>query len=269
MKCTAWWSIALVGLLATSCTGGDSSRKGVPVSTDVTNSGNKSAVTVSGDCSQLNSFFSELLTLTNQARQDAGVGALRFSYQLGQAAQNHTQAMGTQNFFSHTGKDNSTFVSRIAATGYQYTAVGENLAAGQTTPQSVVQSWLNSPSHKANLLAADFTEVGFGLYNATGSSDFGLYWAQGLGKPSGGPTRSEVYIPASCGITTASADATAKTLVAGVSARIGDSFEPSLLPGMAALSGAAGADSQSVPELAMLLGIVTLGLAFWRDLAKS
>ncbi len=79
MKCTTWWSIALVGLPATSCTGGESSRKtGVPVSTDATASGNKSAVTVSGDCSQLNSFFSELLTLTNQARQDAGVGALRF-----------------------------------------------------------------------------------------------------------------------------------------------------------------------------------------------
>lgn len=177
--------------------------------------------------------------------------------------------MGSQNFFSHTGKDNSTFVSRIAATGYKYSAIGENLAAGQPTPQSVVQGWLNSPSHKANLLAADFTEVGFGLFNATGSSDFGLYWAQELGKPSGGPTRSEVYIPTSCGITTASADATAKMLVAGVSARTGNSFETGMLPGMAALSGAAGTDSQSVPEPAMLLGMVTLGLAFWRDLAKS
>lgn len=236
MKRTAWSSIALVGLLSTSCTAGESSRKiGVPVSTNTTNFSNKSAVAVTGDCSQLNSFFSELLALTNQARQDAGVGPLRFSYQLGQAAQNHTQAMGTQNFFSHTGKDNSTFVSRIAATGYQYTAVGENLAAGQPTPQSVVQNWLNSPSHKANLLAADFTEVGFGLYNATGSSDFGLYWAQELGKPSGSPTRSEVYIPASCGITTASADVTTKTLVAGVSARMEDSFEPGMLPSVSAI----------------------------------
>ncbi len=220
MKCTDWWSIALIGLLATSCTGEESSNKtGLLVSTDVTGSGNKSAVAVSGDCSQLNSFFSELLTLTNQARQEAGVGALRFSYQLGQAAQRHTQAMGTQNFFSHTGKDNSTFASRIAATGYQYTAIGENLAAGQTTPQSVVQSWLNSPSHKANLLAANFTEVGFGLYNATGSSDFGLYWAQELGQPSGGPTRAEVYIPTSCGINTASADTADKMRVAGVFSR--------------------------------------------------
>lgn len=199
MKLTAWWSVALISLALTSCGSGSSVSQRQPLSGDNLQFEGQLVVAVGSDCTQLDRFFSELMTLTNQARHDHGLPPLTFSYQLGQAAQSYAEDLATQNFFSHTGKDGSTFGSRIGATGYRYSAAGENLAAGHTDALSVFQGWMNSEGHRANILNERFTEVGFGLFDSTGSSDFGLYWVQSFGKPQGGSTRAEAYIPASCG----------------------------------------------------------------------
>ena len=174
--------------------------------------------TGSGDCAYLNDFFSELLNLTNEARRKEGLKPLRSSYLLGQSAQKYAEDLATQNFFSHQGKDGSTPSTRMAATGYDFAAAGENIAAGQRTARTVFQGWMNSDGHRKNILAADYTEVGFGLFDATGSSDYGQYWVQNFGKPDGGSSREGVYIPSSCGLRIANATE-GDSKVAGISIR--------------------------------------------------
>ncbi|MGB7087248.1 MAG: CAP domain-containing protein [Phormidesmis sp.] len=222
MRWTAWRSIAVVSLAVASYSGGAS---GQPMSNNSDRAAVKEVVTTqevaatqSEECDQLGSFFSELLVLTNKAREDAGVGELQFSYQLGQSAQNYAEDLATQNFFSHTGKDGSSSRGRIAATGYQYVATGENLAAGQSSANSVFQGWMSSDVHRSNILREDFTEVGFGLFDATGRSDYGFYWVQNFGKPRNGRTRSDIYIPDSCRLSVSSIDQASKAVVAGATA---------------------------------------------------
>lgn len=213
MRWTAWWSFALVGLMATNCSGkalgaeqNDASRGGTEVSA------------ASKDCAYLNDFFSELLSLTNEARRKEGLKPLRSSYLLGQSAQKYAEDLATQNFFSHRGKDGSTLSTRVAATGYSFVATGENIAAGQRTAQIVFQGWMSSDGHRKNILAADYTEVGFGLFDATGSSDYGKYWVQNFGKPDGSSSQEGIYIPNRCGARMANA-AGGDVKVAGISVR--------------------------------------------------
>ena len=82
--------------------------------------------------------------------------------------------MATNNYFSHTGSDGSTFDSRISATGYSYRMAGENIAAGAATAEAVMELWMNSPGHRANILNCGYTQIGVGYaYNA--GSDYGHY----------------------------------------------------------------------------------------------
>lgn len=274
MKWTAWWSLALVGVVATGCGGGGGSSAS---STWKDSAGNgKEVSTVSGDCAYLGDFFSELLALTNEARRDAGLKPLRSSYLLGRSAQAFAEDLGTQNFFSHQGKDGSTLSSRVSATGYDFAATGENIAAGQRTPQTVFDGWMRSEGHRKNILAADYTEVGFGMFDATGSSDYGKYWVQNFGTPSGSASDDGIYIPSSCGVRMADAES-GSTIVAGVAVRRGmlSGVDGRSLPSQVAATTLAAAVSnqisvaddraKDIPEPAALLGLATLGLALWGD----
>ena len=199
MKWTAWWSLAIASVTMTGY-GSSSSAQGLSnaVGSDRAKGVNVSAV--SGECAYLDSFFSELLALTNEARRDAGLKPLRISYLLGQSAQEYAEDLATQNFFSHQGKDGSTLSSRVAATGYDFAAAGENIAAGQRTAEAVFDGWMSSAGHRKNILATEYTEVGFGMFDATGSSDYGKYWVQNFGKPDGRSSQSDMYIPSHCGV---------------------------------------------------------------------
>ena len=289
MKWTAWWSLALVGIMTTGCGGGGASSSKQSANDNVISSAVREVSTVSGDCAPLDGFFSELLALTNDVRQDAGLSPLRSSYRLGQAAQGYAEDLATQNFFSHQGKDGSTLSSRVADTGYEFATAGENIAAGQRSARNVFRGWMNSDGHRANILQAEFTEVGFGLYDATGSSDYGMYWVQNFGKPSGGESEAGHYIPDSCGLGTFEAEASGDTRVAGVSvskepsvralpdrvavdtlSSMGQTMSNRLSPNpiAAAVSNQisiAASQSEKVPEPAVWLGFASLGLAVWRD----
>ena len=76
--------------------------------------------------------------------------------------------MACNNFFSHTGSDGSNVGQRVNAQGYLWSWVGENIfAGGSATPQSAFDWWMNSDLHRANLLHANFTEIGIGyIYEA-------------------------------------------------------------------------------------------------------
>ena len=104
----------------------------------------------------------ELITLINRQRNSAGLPSLEPSSLLTVAAQNKANEMMAQGYFSHTAPDGSSpwvFISRV---GYRYSYAGENLARGFNSNPGVVGGWMDSPSHRANLLSRDYTQAGFG-----------------------------------------------------------------------------------------------------------
>lgn len=119
----------------------------------------------------------EVLRLVNVERAKAGCGALALNDRLAGAAQNYSDTMARTNTFSHTGADGSTMTSRITAAGYTYSSAGENIARGQKDAAAVMDSWMNSPGHRANILNCGFTEIGIGLHRD------GFWWTQDFGHP--------------------------------------------------------------------------------------
>jgi uncharacterized protein YkwD len=121
---------------------------------------------------------SQVVALTNQQRAAHGCGALRVDGRLVAAARAHSTDMVTHNFFSHTGSDGSTFVTRAARAGYA-NASAENIAWGWRTAQIVVDQWMNSPGHRANILNCANVAVGVGLVT---KADGTPYWTQDFGR---------------------------------------------------------------------------------------
>ncbi len=138
------------------------------------------------------SFQAEMLRLVN-AQRAAGatcgtrgsfppVPALAWESRLSQAAYDHSLDMATANYFSHTGRDGRSPFQRVAATGYTAQAVGENIAAGYGSMAAVVDGWMGSEGHCANLMSASYSQMG--LACARGSaSQYGIYWTQVLARP--------------------------------------------------------------------------------------
>ena len=131
-----------------------------------------------------NEFITQVVTLTNQVRSEYGIAPLTVNLELQVAAQAHVENMAFQDFFSHTGPDGLQPWDRAENAGYDYQTIGENIAAGQRTPAEVVQAWVDSPGHLANILNGQFTEIGVGyeyLQNDTGVVNYNHYWGQAFG----------------------------------------------------------------------------------------
>ncbi|MGF1499060.1 MAG: CAP domain-containing protein [Elainellaceae cyanobacterium] len=132
------------------------------------------------------SFVSRILELTNLRRSESGISPLTLNADLNEAAQLHSEDMALEDFFSHTGSDGSTPFDRIAETGYDYAVAAENIAAGYATPEAVVEGWMNSPGHRANILNPTLKQLGVGYYfleTDTGSVNHNHYWTQTFGTP--------------------------------------------------------------------------------------
>jgi uncharacterized protein YkwD len=119
-----------------------------------------------------------ILALTNGQRTAAGLHPLTINPDLTRSAQQYVEHLAADGAFSHT--DGSVLAGRVAATGYRYQVVGENLALGQTTPRSVVAAWMASPDHRANMLDAHFTQMGVGVAKR---SDGRVVWCIDFGWP--------------------------------------------------------------------------------------
>ncbi|MGD1702432.1 CAP domain-containing protein [Dapis sp. BLCC M229] len=131
-------------------------------------------------------FIDRVVALTNQERTQLGLDPLTADPLLNQAAQTHTENMAELDFFDHTGLDGSSAGDRIEATGYDFSAWAENIAAGQQTPEAVVAAWMGSDGHRANILNPDLEEIGVGYYfleDDTGSVNANHYWTQVFGTP--------------------------------------------------------------------------------------
>ncbi len=132
-----------------------------------------------------------VLELVNEARpQPRRCGWKRFkaaaplvlSDALQRAALAHARDMADRSILNHTGRDGSTPAERATRAGYRWRVVGENIAAGQSTPELVVAEWLRSPRHCANLMDADYSEMGV-AYAVEPQSAAGIYWAQMFATP--------------------------------------------------------------------------------------
>jgi len=95
---------------------------------------------------------------------------------LNRAAEGHSDDMAKLNYFSHTGRDGDNPGERMREQGYDWWTWGENIAAGQDTPQQVVNAWLNSSGHRANIMSDRFEEIGVGYVED--SDGYGEYWTQ-------------------------------------------------------------------------------------------
>jgi uncharacterized protein YkwD len=116
-----------------------------------------------------------VLTLVNAERAKAGCSPLTENAKLTKAAQDHSQDMADHQNMSHTGSDGSSMADRLTRVGYAFRTAGENVAYGYSSPESVMDGWMNSPGHKANILNCAFKEIGIGLAQP------GFYWTQDFG----------------------------------------------------------------------------------------
>lgn len=120
----------------------------------------------------------EVIQLTNRARATAGCTPLRFDSRLRAAARDHSADMGVHDYFSHTSPDGDTFADRIEAAGYPHPGA-ENIALGYQTPAEVMDGWMNSAGHRANILNCGLRTIGVGVYYGPG----GPWWTQDFGWP--------------------------------------------------------------------------------------
>jgi uncharacterized protein YkwD len=122
-------------------------------------------------------YAAQVLSITNTERARHGCAALTINAKLARAAQGHSAVMVARHFFDHTDPDGKGPGERLAAAGYPQAAWGENIAAGQRTPAAVMDSWMNSPGHRANILNCGYRAIGIGIAFGSG----GPYWTQDFG----------------------------------------------------------------------------------------
>ena len=131
-------------------------------------------------------FANSVIELINEERIENGLDPLGVDVQLAQVAQEHSESMASDDFFSTESLDGTTFDQRISNAGYDYTLLGEAIGAGYSTPEAVVEGWLGNSSIESNILNPGFTEIGVGyefLENDTGNVNFNHYWTADFGTP--------------------------------------------------------------------------------------
>jgi uncharacterized protein YkwD len=121
----------------------------------------------------------KLLDLINRERQQEKLPPLRPNPLLFKVARAHSANMATQEKQQHDLDDKTPF-DRLRAAGYQYRTAAENIASGDVPLPAVVEAWMNSKGHRANILGADYTETGIGLARG---EDGKTYYTQVFGKP--------------------------------------------------------------------------------------
>ena len=122
--------------------------------------------------SSVMAFENEVIRLVNEIRVKNGLSALNTNWELSRIARYKSQDMVSNRYFSHTSPTYGSPFQMIKSFGLAYQSAGENIAYGQTTPQAVVNAWMNSSGHRANILNSSYKQIGVG-YVANGQ-----YWTQ-------------------------------------------------------------------------------------------
>ncbi len=125
-----------------------------------------------------------VIRLTNDERRKRGLPVLAPNRNLTKSAQFHADYMAGNDCFAHRCPKEPALAQRAKNAGYRYRSVAENIAAGAPTPEEVVEGWMNSPGHRANILHPRMREIGIGyalLNEDTGKRTYRHYWVQNFG----------------------------------------------------------------------------------------
>ncbi|WP_093195281.1 CAP domain-containing protein [Variovorax sp. YR750] len=150
-----------------------------------------SALTALESCS-LPDFAQDTITRVNQFRSEArtcgttqfpAAAPLSWNPRLDTAAARQSNDMVAKNFFDHTGSDGSTVGVRVTDAGYAWSGVAENIAAGQTSVASAMNSWQLSEGHCRNLMGASYKHVALACVRGTSANAYPFYWTMVLATP--------------------------------------------------------------------------------------
>ncbi|MFQ5592895.1 MAG: CAP domain-containing protein [Anaerolineae bacterium] len=134
------------------------------------------AVTATG------SYEQQVVDLVNQERASRGLPLLTIHYMLENATEAHSMDMGANSFCGHGSSDGTSWSTRIQQHGYTPVyGLAENVACGQATPQQVVNAWMGSAGHRANILG-DYAHIGVGYFDS-GTAGYRHFWTMDFGKP--------------------------------------------------------------------------------------
>lgn len=122
--------------------------------------------------SNISSYEQQVIILINNIRVKNGLSKFKTNWELSRVAQYKSQDMHDKNYFSHTSPTYGSPFDMMKSFGISYRTAGENIAKGYTTPQAVVNGWMNSSGHRANILNPSFTQIGVGYVKG------GNYWTQ-------------------------------------------------------------------------------------------
>jgi uncharacterized YkwD family protein len=123
----------------------------------------------SADSSQ---FAQQVLDIVNQERTKAGLSPLTMDGNLTKVAMAKAQDMYNNNYFDHQSPTYGSPFDMMNKFGITYNTAGENIAKGQTSPTEVMNQWMNSPGHRANILNSSFTNIGIAYYNSEWVQEF-------------------------------------------------------------------------------------------------
>ncbi len=122
-----------------------------------------------------------MLAAVNAERKRAGSPPLTENIRLDVAAQRHAADMLARNYFAHESPEKHTVRERAKDAGYEWRAIGENIAEGQTSLAEVMTTWMHSPGHRRNILDRDFKELGAGLALGKSGGRYRVEWVQTFG----------------------------------------------------------------------------------------
>ena len=122
--------------------------------------------------STVTNYEKEVIRLVNEIRKQNGLRELKYDWQLSRVARIKSEDMRDNRYFSHTSPTYGSPFQMMKSFGITYRSAGENIARGQATPQVVVNAWMNSSGHRANILNPSFTHIGVGF------ASNGRYWTQ-------------------------------------------------------------------------------------------
>jgi len=122
----------------------------------------------------------QVVDLVNQERAAQGLPALKYNAELSKVAEAKAADLRDRGYFDHNSPTYGSPFDMMKSFGIKYTAAGENIAKGQRTPAAVMDGWMNSPGHRANILNSNFTEIGVGHVTDSNGTN---YWVQMFIRP--------------------------------------------------------------------------------------
>ena len=132
------------------------------------------------DSAELGAYEQQVVDLVNKERAAAGLSPLKANTKLASVAEKKAEDLRDKGYFAHQSPTYGSPFDMMKQFGISYTAAGENIAKGQKTPADVMNGWMNSPGHRANILNSNFTEIGVGYVTDSNGT---TYWVQHFIRP--------------------------------------------------------------------------------------